>query len=135
MEVHESLGTLEKDGSGGESGVDFRMAVIELACRAVVAEGEHAFFEGTYAVETPLGIDDGLGALAFREGVGRETGEIFVGEFPVSVEVFGGQNDDAGGEAVAQSVQAGGLLASLTFRPRALLSVAAVGLHLDGVKG
>jgi hypothetical protein len=86
------------------------------------------------AVETPLRVDDGLGELAFGERFGSETEEEFVGEFAVSVEIFGGQDYDAGGQAVAQSVQAGDLFTSLTFRSRALLSVAAVGFYLDDVE-
>jgi hypothetical protein len=45
-----------------------------------VAEGQHAFFDGANAVETPLGVDDGLSALALGESLGSRTGEEFVGE-------------------------------------------------------
>jgi hypothetical protein len=132
-EVYEGLGVLEEDSSGGEGGVDFRVTRVYLALLAKVAEGEHAFFEGADAVEPPLRIDDGLGALALGEGLGSETGEVFFGEFSVSVEILGGQDDYAGGQAVAKSVQAGDLLASFTSRARTMLSVTAVGLHLDHV--
>jgi hypothetical protein len=40
---------------------------------------------------------------------------------------------DARGEAMAQSVQTGGLLSDLSTRPGALLSVAAIGFYLDDV--
>jgi hypothetical protein len=46
-----------------------------------MAEGQHAVFEGAHAVETPLSVDDGLGALALGESFGSETDEEFVGEF------------------------------------------------------
>ena len=82
----------------------------------LMAEREHAFFYGAHAIETPLGIDYGLGALAFGEGFGSEIDEEFGGERSVRGEVFGGKNNDAGGKAVAQCVQAGGLLADIATR-------------------
>jgi hypothetical protein len=72
--------------------------------------------------------------LAFGEGFGGETEEEFVGEFPVSGEVLGGQDYDAGGPAVAQCVEAGSLLSSFAGRSCTLLSVAAVGFYLDDVE-
>jgi len=62
-EIDEGLGMLEKDGGGGEGGVDFRMARVDLTFFPEVAEGQHAIFEGAHAVEAPLGVDDGLGAF------------------------------------------------------------------------
>jgi hypothetical protein len=80
-----------------------------------------------------LSVDDGLGALALGEGFGSQIDEEFIGKACVSGEVLGGQNDDAGGETVAQRVQAGGLLTDLGTRPRTLLGVAAVGFYLNDV--
>ena len=133
-EIYEGLGVTAIDGGGGEGGVDFGMAGIDLGFGAEVAESEHAVFNGAHAVETPLGVDDGLGALALGEGLGSEIDEEFVGEAVVSGEVLGGQDDDAGGQAVAQRVQAGGLLAGFGARTCTLLGVAAVGFELDDVK-
>ena len=73
-EIYESLGVPAIDGGGGEGGVDFGMSGVDLGFRAEVAESEHAVFDGAHAVETPLGVDDGLGALAFGEGRGGEIG-------------------------------------------------------------
>ena len=109
------------------------MAWIDSTFRAVVAESQHAVFESAHAVETPLGVDDGLGALAFGESFGGETGDELVREPSVSVEVLGGQDDDAGSEAVAQSVQAGGPLTGFGARPRRVLRVATIGFQLDDV--
>ena len=64
---------------------------------------------------------------------GARSSEEFFGERFVGGEVLGGKNYDAGGQAVAQRVQAGGLLADFGTRTRALLSVAAVGFYLDYV--
>ena len=61
---------------GGERGVDLGMAGVDVAFLAEVAQSVHAFFEGADAVETPLGVDDGLGALLFGEGFGSQTGEV-----------------------------------------------------------
>jgi len=48
-----------------------------------------------------------LGALALGERFGRQQiGEEFGGEALVSGEIFSGQHDDAGGQAVTQRVQA-----------------------------
>jgi hypothetical protein len=83
------------------------MAGVDVAFFAEVAQGVHAFFDGAHAVQTPLGVDDGLGALAFGESFGGQTGEEIGGENLVSEEVFCGENYYAGGEAVAQSAEAG----------------------------
>src|SRR5580698_5798887 len=109
---------LAPDGGGREGGVDFRMPIVGLAVRPEVAESEHAVFEGAHAVETPLSVDYGLRELALGEGFGSEIEDEFSGEALVSGEILGGQNDDAGREAVAQRVQAGGLLTDLGTRPR-----------------
>ena len=66
------------------------MARINLAFGAVMAEGEHAVFEASDSIQTPLSVDDGLGALALGEGFGREIGEEFGGKALVSGEIFGG---------------------------------------------
>src|SRR5580658_5334065 len=95
------------DAGGGEGSVDLGMAGVDVAFLAEVAESEHAFFKGADAIETPLGVDDGLGALAFGESFGGETGEEIGGENLVGEEVFGGQDYDASGETVAQGVEAG----------------------------
>ncbi len=68
-QVYKSLGVVSIDGRGGEGGMDLRMFGIDLGFGSVMAESEHAVFESTYAVETPLGVDDGFGhALALGEG-------------------------------------------------------------------
>jgi hypothetical protein len=131
--VHESLGMLAEDGCGGQGSVNFRVSGVDLTFLSVVTERQYAVFEGADAVQSPLRVDDGLGALAFGEGFGREIDEEFFGERFVSGEVFGGQDYDARGQAVTQSVQAGGLLSDLSTRTRTLLGVAAIGFQLDGV--
>ena len=73
------------------------MAGVDLALRAEVAERQHAVFDGANPVQSPLGVNDGLGVLALGEGFGGEIDEKFGGELLVSGEVFGGQNDNAGG--------------------------------------
>ena len=83
---------LAKDGCCCEGGVDFRMAWVDLGFRAEVTEGQHAVFEGAHTVEPPLGVDDGLGELAFSEGFGGEIDEEFGGEALIGGEVFGGKN-------------------------------------------
>src|SRR5579863_4182233 len=89
-EVDECLGVLAPDSGGGERGVEFRMARVDLTFGTVMAEREHAVFEPAHAVETPLSVDDGLGVLALGEGFGRESGEEFGGEALVGGEIFGG---------------------------------------------
>jgi hypothetical protein len=110
-----------------EGGVDFGMARVDSAFRAIVAESQHAVLQGAHTVETPLSVDDSLSALALGEGFGGEIDEEFFGEALVGGEVFGGQDYDARGEAVAQSVQAGSFLADLGARARTLLGIAAIG--------
>jgi hypothetical protein len=133
-EIDEGLGVLAKDGRGSEGGMDFRMAWIDLTLGAIVAERQHAVFEGAHSVETPLGVDNRLGELAFREGFRSEIDEEFVGERLVSGEIFGGQDYDAGRQAVAKCVQAGDLLPGLGTRPCTLLGVAAIGFYLDDIQ-
>src|SRR5580704_14556107 len=105
-EIYEGLGVLAPDGGGREGGVDFRMSVVGLAVRPEVAESQHAVFEGAHTVETPLSVDYGLGELAFGEGFGSEIEDEVSGKSLVSGEIFCGENNDAGREAVAQRIQA-----------------------------
>src|SRR5579863_847352 len=110
------------------------MAGVDLTFGAVMAEREHAVFEAADSVQAPLGVDDGLGALALGEGFWRELGEKFGREALVGGEIFGREHDDACGQAVTQRVQAGFVLSDLTTRPRTLLGVAAIGFYLDYVE-
>ena len=98
-----------------------------------MAEREHAIFEAANSIETPLGIDDSLGALALGECIGREFGEEFGREALVGGEIFSGHDDHAGGQAVAQRVQAGFVFAGFGARTGGLQGVAAVGVYLDWV--
>jgi hypothetical protein len=100
-----------------------------------MAEREHAIFEAANSIETPLGIDDSLGALALGECIGREFGEKFRREPLVGGEVLGWEHVDACGQAVTGCVQAGFLLSDIRAGPRTLLGVAAVGFYLDHVEG
>src|ERR1700733_7749831 len=72
-----------------------------------MAQREHAVFVRTGAVETPLGVAEGLGVLALEWGFGSEVGHELFAEGVVDVHVFGGQDDDASGEPVASGVHAG----------------------------
>src|ERR1019366_9591049 len=107
------------------------MAWVDFALLAEVAERQHAVFDGANPVQSPLGVNDGLGVRALGEGFGGEIDEKFGGELLVSGEILGGEDYDARGEAVAQSVQTGGLLPGVCTRTRTLLSIAAVGFYLD----
>src|SRR5580704_218891 len=72
-----------------------------------MAEREHAFFERAGAVQTPLGVAEGFGVLAFDRGFRGEVSHQFFAKGLVDGEVLGGQDDDASGEAVAEGVVAG----------------------------
>ena len=76
-----------------------------------MTEREHAVFDGAGAVETPLGVAEGLGVLALERGFGREVGEEFGAEGVVGVHVFRREDDDATSEAVAERVYGGFLFA------------------------
>jgi hypothetical protein len=110
-EVDEGVGVFAEFARGGEGGVDFGMVDVDVAGFFEVAEGEHAVFDGADSVQAPLGIDESLGELAFDGSFGFEAGEEFCPEGLVGGEVFGGEDDDASGESVAEGVEAGAAFA------------------------
>jgi hypothetical protein len=87
-QIHEGLGMFPKDGCQLSGGMDFRVTRVDLAFGVVVSKCKHAVFEGAHAVKTPLSVDDGLGELAFREGLGSEIEKKIFGEALIGCEVL-----------------------------------------------
>src|ERR1035438_1459405 len=87
--------------------MDFGGGAIEVAGGFEMAHTEHAVFDGPYTIDAPLIVGDGLGKLALDRGLRVEAIDDFFGECLVGVHVFGGEHDDARGEAVAKGVHAG----------------------------
>ncbi len=87
--------------------MDFGAGAIEIAGGFEMSQAEHAVFDGTDSVDAPLIVGDGLGELALDRGLRVEAVDDFFGEGLVGVHVFGGEHDDARGEAMAQGVHAG----------------------------
>ena len=83
------------------------MASVHEVVVLVATESEHSVFEGFDAVDAPLVVSRGLGELSFDRGCRVEAVGIFFGEGEVDGHVFGGQDDDVSGEAVAEGVEAG----------------------------
>jgi hypothetical protein len=106
-EVDESLRVVAEGLGGGHYGVDFGMLRIEIAGSFRVSEAEHAVFDGPEAVDAPLVIGNGVGELAFEGCLGIEAVNDFAGELLVSGEVFGGEHDDACGDAMAAGIDFG----------------------------
>jgi hypothetical protein len=63
-EVHERFRVVTEGLGGGESGVGFGMAGIEVARGFKIAHAEHAVFNRSDAVDAPLIVGDRLGELA-----------------------------------------------------------------------
>jgi hypothetical protein len=110
-QVDEGFGVFAEDSGSGQGGVDLRMACVYVARGFEVTEREHAVFDRAGAVETPLGVAEGLGVLALERGFGREIGHEFFAESVVSVEVFVREDNYASGQAVTESVERGGFFA------------------------
>jgi len=93
---------------------------------------EHVGFEERDAVEAPGSVGEFLGEL----GLGGRSGLVFVEEAAAMVLVggwvFGGQNRGSGGQAVAQGVERGALLAGFGARAGGVLGVGAVGAGARG---
>lgn len=89
-------------------------------------EREKIGFENTDAIQAPLCIDNGLRELLFeRPGRGRFRQQV-AGCFFVSFEIFRGEDDGGGGEAVPERIEAGAGFTSVRFRPGRVLSVVLV---------
>ena len=75
-----------------------------------MTEREHGVFDGTYAVQTPLGVAEGLSVLAFDGRFGREIRHELGAEAHVGIHVFPRHDDDAARQPVTHRVQGGFLL-------------------------
>ncbi len=106
-EVHEGFGIFAERFGGGQGGKCFGMVDIHRIGLFEMAQRKHAVFVRTGAVQAPLDVTEGLGVLAFERGFGGEVGHEVFAEGVVDVQVFGGEDDDASGEAVAGGVVAG----------------------------
>src|SRR5208283_3494794 len=98
----------ERGGAGGGAAV---ILSVDLGLHFDGAQGEQSLLVGAKTVETPGAIDDGLDELALDSGLGLEIVEEVAGEFVMRLAVIGRDDDGLAGEAVAQSVEAGALLA------------------------
>ena len=66
------------------------------------AEREEVVFHGPDAVETPVGVGDGLDGFGFEQAVGLELGMELSAGVSIDGEIVFGQNDGLAGEAVAE---------------------------------
>ena len=78
------------------------------------------------AVETPSGVGDFVDELSFGGGGGDVLIEKLLDVALVGFEVFGGQDGGAGGEAMAEGVERGALLARFGARAGGVRRVGAV---------
>ena len=96
-----------------------------------VAEGEEAGFEGAETVEAPLMVGKGLGELGFDGAFGLKVADEGAGEGEVLLQVFAGEDDDLGGEAVAECVEGGTFFTGVGAGAGGILRVAAIGGDLQ----
>ncbi len=79
-EVREGLGVVAKDARGGQGSVNLRVFCLDPAGFFDMTQREHRVFDGTHAVQTPLGIAEGLGILTLDGRFGREIRHEFGAE-------------------------------------------------------
>src|SRR5271165_4043466 len=130
-EVAERLEVLlesERGGAGGSGAIVWR---VDLIFEIDGAEGEQGLLHSAEAVETPGAVGDGLDQLALHSGLGLEVVEEAAAEFVVGGAVFGGDDDGLAGEAVAEGVHAGALLALGGARAGGMVSHILLVLSVD----
>src|SRR5260370_8085049 len=86
-------------------------------------EGEECGLGGRNAIESPGGVPERLDKLLLERAFGLELVDETLEMVLVGGLVFGGQDDDVSGEAMAQSVQRLALLAACSTRPGGILTV------------
>ena len=106
-EVHKSLRVRAEGPGGGHGGMDFGVVGLEIARGFEVTLGEHAVFNGTNTIYSPLIVGYGLGELTLDRGLRVEAVDDLFGKCVVSGHVFRGEDDDARSESMTQSVHAG----------------------------
>src|SRR5258708_2261988 len=89
----------------GERGVGGGVGGQGLIRKVVEAKRKEIVLHGADAIETPVGVDDGLHCLLFKEPGGLEFGVEVATGLLVGGEIVFGQEDGLTGEGVAQSVQ------------------------------
>jgi hypothetical protein len=110
-QVGEGLGVATEYARGGERCVDLRMFGVDFARGFEVDKKEHRIFEGSGAIQAPLGVAASLGVHPLKRGFRREVEEELTAEGFVRFHVFVRHNDGAASKTVAHRVQRGPLLA------------------------
>jgi len=93
-EVDEIFGAVTEDFCRGKGGVDVGVFGGEVSGFFEVTHCDHSIFEGAGAVETPLGVGNCLGALAFHRRMRVQAVHDFFGEPLEFRHVFTGQDYD-----------------------------------------
>jgi len=99
-----------EDARAGEGSVDLYV-IGELATIFVETEGEEVVFDRADPIESPAVGGDALGKLGLHGSLGREVFDESFRERVMGGTVFVGHRGDLAGEAVAERVEAGALLA------------------------
>ena len=85
------------------------MSDVDVAGRAFMADGEDAILDGPAPVEAPLGIDESLNHLLLEFAVRGEIFEPALAEGEIGLQILIREDNDLGGEAVAQGIEGGTL--------------------------
>jgi len=75
-------------------------------------------------------VGEGLGELRFEDAFGLEVADKGAGEGEILLQVFTGEDNDLGGEAVAECVEGGTFFTGVGAGAGGVLRVAAVGGEL-----
>src|SRR5262249_49516300 len=107
----QGLGEVRGGFGGGQGGADLAFLGEDRLFGLGGLEGEQIVFEHAEAVEAPGGVGQSLHVLLFEDAAGAQFVFPAGDESAIGGEVFRGQDDALSGEAVAQGVIAGTLLA------------------------